>query len=291
MASLGRLRTRVVGVAAASVLLVACGSSGGSSAGTSAANTTSTISASDTSGSMSGGQDASSESDTHSASSESDAHSASSESDDAHSASGGERPTAAEFHGPLRARLGRQLVRARRIALAAPTYGDAMAAGWEPTTPYAPGTGAHAGRDENTQSPGQPFDVGKPQALMYLGTKPGSPVVGMMYVQVGGDRAPSGFAGPLDEWHPVHGICLKADETDPLLPTTESVTKRRCERLGGRFLDLTVWIQHVWVVPGWEAPGGVFAHLNADIVCVDRSGASVGDGDGTTCRAPTGGRG
>jgi len=32
---------------------------------------------------------------------------------------------------------------------------------------------------------------------------------------------------------------------------------------------VTAWIQHVWVVPGWEAPGGVFAPYNADIVCAD----------------------
>lgn len=181
----------------------------------------------------------------------------------------GDRPTIVEFHGTERARLGEQLARAREVALRLPTVADALAAGYEPTTPYAPGTGAHYGRDSDTQPPGAPLDVGRPQSLLYDGTDPGSRVVGLMYVQLGGDAAPEGFAGPLDTWEPFRGQCLAADSTDPLFPTAASVTEADCVAAGGRHLDVTAWIQHVWVVPGWEAPGGVFADANTDIVCAD----------------------
>ncbi|MEZ5380469.1 MAG: hypothetical protein R2754_01595 [Microthrixaceae bacterium] len=194
-----------------------------------------------------------------------------------------QRPTNAEFGGAERIRLGEQLVQAREVALALPTYGEAVAAGYEPTTPYAPGTGAHVGRDDQTQLPDAELDVTKPQSLMYAGTDPDSPVVGLMYVQLGGDVPPEGFAGPLDTWDPTTGQCLKPDEVDPMFPTAASVTRERCDQAGGRFLDITAWIQHVWVVPGWEAPGGVFAHDNDDIRCADGTSDST-DTDG--CEPP-----
>lgn len=181
----------------------------------------------------------------------------------------GDRPTIVEFHGAERARLAGQLARAREVALRYPTVADALAAGYEPTTPYAPGTGAHYGKDADTQAPGQPLDVDRPQSLLYDGTDPGSHLVGMMYVQLGGDAAPDGFAGPLDTWEPFPGQCLEQGRTDPVFPTKASVTEAECDAAGGVFVDATAWIQHVWVVPGWEAPGGVFADANTDIVCAD----------------------
>jgi hypothetical protein len=180
-----------------------------------------------------------------------------------------ERPTIVDFNGPERARLAEQLVAARAVALRYPTVADALAAGYEPTTPYAPGTGAHYGKDADTHAPGQPFDISRPQSYLYDGTEPDSRVVGLMYVQLGGDEPPDGFAGPLDRWQPFPGQCLEQGSTDPVFPTKDSVTRAECDSAGGRFLDITAWIQHVWVVPGWEAPGGVFAHANADLVCAD----------------------
>lgn len=194
-----------------------------------------------------------------------------------------ERPTIVDFNGPERARLAEQLVEARAVALRHPTVADALAAGYELTTPYAPGTGAHYGKDADTQAPGQPLDIGKPQSYLYDGTDPDSRVVGLMYVQLGGDEPPDGFAGPLDTWQAFPGQCLEQGSTDPVFPTKDSVTRSECDEAGGRFIDITAWIQHVWVVPGWEAPGGVFAHANADIVCAD--GTTDAD-DVTGCPAP-----
>lgn len=190
-----------------------------------------------------------------------------------------ERPTIVDFGGPERARLAEQLVEARAIALRYPTVADALAAGYELTTPYAPGTGAHYGKDADTQPPGAPLDVSLPQSYLYDGTEPGSKLVGLMYVQLGGDEPPDGFAGPLDAWSPTRGQCLVPGTTDPVFPTKESVTEEECLDADGTYLDLTAWIQHVWVVPGWEAPGGVFAPYNDDIVCADGS-TETGPTDG-----------
>ncbi len=199
-----------------------------------------------------------------------------------------ERPTNAEFNGPERVVLAEQLVRAREVALSLPTYADALAAGYEPTTPYAPGTGSHMGKDADTQPPGAELDISRPQSFLYAGTEPASPVVGLMYVQLGGDAAPDGFSGPLDTWEAFVGQCLDPDELDPLFPTAADVSEEKCSEAGGRYIDVTAWIQHVWVVPGWEAPGGVFAPYNDDIVCADGTTDST-DADG--CEAPAGGLG
>ena len=180
-----------------------------------------------------------------------------------------DRATIVGFHGTERAELAEQLVEARAVALRHPTVADALAAGYELTTPYAPGTGAHYGKDADTQSPGQALDIGRPQSYLYDGTEPDSRLVGLMYVQLGGDTAPEGFVGPLDTWEAFPGQCLEQGSTDPVFPTKDSVTEAECDEAGGRFLDITAWIQHVWVVPGWEAPGGVFADANTDIVCAD----------------------
>lgn len=180
-----------------------------------------------------------------------------------------DRPTIVEFSGAERAALAEQLTTVREVALRYPTLADAAAAGFEPTTPFTPGLGAHMGRDDWTQPPGQALDLTKPQSYLYDGTGPTAELVGVMYVQLGGDTPPDGFVGPLDPWHAVRGQCLKADEYDPLFPAEDAVPQDRCEGAGGRYIDITAWTQHVWVVPGWEAPGGVFASDNSDIVCAD----------------------
>lgn len=194
-----------------------------------------------------------------------------------------DRATNAEFPESERAVLAAQLVELREVALRYPTLGDAAAAGFEETTPYVPGTGMHMGRDEWTIPPGGALDLQKPQSYLYNGNDPEAKVVGMMFVQLGGDSPPDGFAGPLDTWNRVGAQCLSPTEMDRLFPNKADVTKEECEGAGGNYVDLTAWIQHVWVVPGWEAPGGVFAQLNTDIVCAD--GSSEGDPE-TGCEPP-----
>lgn len=186
-----------------------------------------------------------------------------------HGAVDPDRPTIVEFGGDDRAELAAQLLEVRDVALRYPTYADALAAGYVPTTPYAPGLGAHLGKPEDAQPPDEPLDLQRPQSYLYDGTDPDSRVVAVMYVKIGNEEMPEGFAGPLDIWNGVDGQCLAKGTTDAAFPAKESVTEEECASVDGTFLDTIAWTQHVWVVPGWEAPGGVFAHSNPDLVCAD----------------------
>ncbi len=84
------------------------------------------------------------------------------------------------------------------------------------------------------------------------------------------------------------GQCLKPDELDPMFPTSGEISQEKCDNAGGRYIDVTAWIQHEWVVPGWEAPGGVFATYNLDIVCADGTTDST---ETEGCEPPAGGLG
>jgi hypothetical protein len=191
------------------------------------------------------------------------------EHDGDHGTADPDRPTVVEFGGEERAELAAQLLEVREVALRYPTYADALAAGYVPTTPYAPGLGAHLGKPEDAQPPDEPLDLQRPQSYLYDGTDPDSRVVAVMYVKIGNEEMPEGFAGPLDIWNGVDGQCLAKGTTDAAFPAKESVTEAECDSVDGTFLDTIAWTQHVWVVPGWEAPGGVFAHANPDLVCAD----------------------
>ncbi|MCB0965183.1 MAG: hypothetical protein KDA98_18035, partial [Acidimicrobiales bacterium] len=140
-----------------------------------------------------------------------------------------DRPTIVDFNGSARAELAEQLVVAREVAMAHPTVADAAADGYRLTTPYAPGLGAHFGKDADTQAPGEELDPRRPQSLLYAGTDPEAPIVGLMYVQLGGDEAPEGFVGPLDTWEPFPGQCLVPGTSDPVFPTKDSVTEEECD--------------------------------------------------------------
>ena len=195
-----------------------------------------------------------------------------------------DRPTIVEFGGDERAALAEQLRVVRDVALRYPTYADALAAGYVPTTPYAPGTGAHVGKPADAQTSGTPLDLQRPQSYLYDGTEPDSRLVGVMYVQLGGDERPDGFIGPLDRWSKTRGQCIEQGSLDPAFPAAESVTEEMCDSVDGQFFDVIAWTQHAWVVPGWEAPGGVFAPMNDDIVCAD----GTTDSDPVEgCEAPT----
>jgi hypothetical protein len=166
-----------------------------------------------------------------------------------------------------RATLQLQLVAARNAAMQYPTVADAERAGYHLVGGgYGPGSGAHYisfgggvfGR----------FDPSKPPTLIYDGTSPTAKMVGLMYLGAGqGGLAPEGFAGPNDHWHRHSGVCLKG--VDVIFPVDASVTQAQCTAKGGSFMNVTTWMVHAWVVPGWESPSGVFSHENPDLPCAD----------------------
>jgi hypothetical protein len=152
---------------------------------------------------------------------------------------------------------------ARDVALRYPTVADAQAGGYHLVGGgFGPGAGAHyiGGRGFGT------FDPANPPTLIYDGISPTSQVVGLMYLG-GGATAPEGFAGPNDHWHRHSNVCLRGSES--LFPADSGVTAAQCSAAGGRLMEITTWMVHAWVVPGWESSLGVFSHENPNLRCAD----------------------
>ena len=172
-----------------------------------------------------------------------------------------------------RAELARQLILAREVALQYPTVADAEKAGLHRAGPFAPGLGAHyiaygnsGGDADGTMSDD---DIRKPIAWIFDGTHPDSKVSGLFYTR-SMETAP-GFAGPNDTWHVHKDICLVTTPNgiDTPLGADHNATKAECDAVKGNLLRQTGYLLHVWVVPGYESPEGVFSHLSSTATCDD----------------------
>jgi hypothetical protein len=181
-----------------------------------------------------------------------------------------------------RVELARQLTLARQVALKYPMVKDAEAAGLHRAGPFSPGLGAHyisfgnaLGNADGTMSDA---DIGKPLAWIYDGTHPDSHIAGLFYMT--SNAHPAGFAGPNDVWHVHHDICIKpapGGVIDAPLGADHDATKAQCDAVGGNLLQQTQYLLHVWVVPGYESPEGVFSHLSSAITCDDGSYRTIAD--------------
>jgi hypothetical protein len=178
------------------------------------------------------------------------------------------QPTAAE-----QAVLGQQLTEARAAALRYPTYASARAAGFFPAGGFAPGSGAHmiSYRGVGDINADGSVNASNPGSLIYSGTSPTSPVIGVMYTSLGTAAPPAGFAGLNDHWHQHLNVCIQygAGGIQVPFPADRDVTAAQCAAVNGRFMKQTVWMVHAWVVPGYESPLGVFSHDNPDVRCAD----------------------
>ena len=152
---------------------------------------------------------------------------------------------------------------------------DAEAAGLRRAGPFAPGLGAHYINFANASGPpnGVMTDdwIARPLAWMYDGTKPTSRIAGLFYGSAVKD--PEGFAGPNDVWHAHRNACIVQTPTgiDAPLGADQPVTKAQCDAVGGMLIRQTQQLLHVWVVPGYESPEGVYAHLSSAVTCDDGS--------------------
>jgi hypothetical protein len=167
-----------------------------------------------------------------------------------------------------RAMLTEQLTVARATALQYPTAAAAEAAGYRLVAGFGPGSGAHY-IGGPMSGPG-PIDASRPQSLLYDGTSPTSQIVGLMYYSMGA-TAPEGFAGPNDHWHRHSSVCTTYanGKIDVPFPPDADVSEARCTAAGGRYMKITGWMVHAWVVPSWESPAGVFSHENPNLRCAD----------------------
>jgi hypothetical protein len=191
----------------------------------------------------------------------------------------GHEAEAPPFYQPMDATtfalLQHQLQLAQLIATRYPTVAAAEAAGWTRAGPFAPGLGAHYmhfsdyGNDVVPEGPMSDSNVLHPASLIYDGTQPNSKIAGLMYYG-SNNRIPQGFAGANDVWHYHTDVCFttKGGINTPFGADT-TVTKAMCDNVGGYLESRTAYMLHVWVVPGYESPQGVFSHLNEAITCRD----------------------
>jgi hypothetical protein len=177
--------------------------------------------------------------------------------------------------------LARQMELARQTALRYPTVADAEAAGLHRAGPFSPGLGAHyinySGAGSSPDGKMTDDAISKPLAWIYDGTHPDSRVAGLFYMT--GVKNPEGFAGPNDVWHQHHDICIKPSPTgiDSPLGADHGATKAQCDAVGGQLLKQTQYLLHVWVVPGYESPEGVYSHLSSAVTCDDGTYNTIKD--------------
>jgi hypothetical protein len=180
-----------------------------------------------------------------------------------------------------RALLAHQMELARQTALRYPTVADVEAAGLHRAGPFSPGLGAHyinyAGAAGSPDGKMTDAAIGQPLAWIYDGTHPDSRIAGLFYMT--GVKNPEGFAGPNDVWHVHHDICIKQSPTgiDSPLGADHGATKAECDAVGGTLLKRTQYLLHVWVVPGYESPEGVYAHLSSSVACDDGTYKTIKD--------------
>ena len=118
--------------------------------------------------------------------------------------------------------------------------------------------------------------------LVFDGTDPDSPLAGFMFLSMK-SRASGvvdGFIGPNDHWHYHTNVCIvhRNGVIESPFGADADVTIQQCREVRGQFMPVTTNMVHVWTVPGYESPNGVFSEINPKITCPD----------GTYYRVPTG---
>jgi hypothetical protein len=152
------------------------------------------------------------------------------------------------------ATLGHQLQTARDAAARYPTVAEALADGYQLSSLYVPGQGAHFSKMPAMDGD---FDPAEPEMLMFDGTVPESRLMGMSYFIISRDALPDGvgFAGDNDQWHKHDFVCQNTDGV--------AVSRRECDPGGtGTLVPVGGWMLHTWVVPGCESDWGLFSGAN-----------------------------
>lgn len=192
--------------------------------------------------------------------------------------------------------LARELAATAELVARYPTIADAEAAGWRRAGPFSPGLGTHymgPGFVPNADGDMDPEDLRAP-LLVYDGLGPDAKLAGFMYLTYGRDTEPEGFAGPNDHWHYHERVCLKVGAggviDTPFGADLPGVTEQMCRDAGGSFIRFTGYMVHVWNVPGYESPDGMFTELNRRLTCPDGTYRQIPleelGARGSTCRNP-----
>jgi hypothetical protein len=172
--------------------------------------------------------------------------------------------------------LAGQLAATAELVQLYPTIAAAEAAGWTRAGPFSPGLGTHYSAPAFHLNPDGVMDTREDllsPMLVFDGLGPDAPLAGFMYLAYGTEGEPAGFAGPNDHWHYHEKVCIVfgADGTidTPFGADLPGVTEEMCSDVGGAFIAFTGYMVHVWNVPGYESPDGMFTELNPRITCPD----------------------
>jgi hypothetical protein len=141
------------------------------------------------------------------------------------------------------------------------TTAKATAGGFPKLTQYFPGIAAHyinIGRLFDNQ----PFDWSQPEVLLFNGTGPDAQLVGFNYIVQGGPNhtPPDGFPGDFDQWHEHPVLCMKNG-----IVVGEVAQGQTCPAGQSTLPFQNMWLLHVWAIPGWESPEGIFSHENSRV--------------------------
>jgi hypothetical protein len=159
-------------------------------------------------------------------------------------------PSNAPLDSKTQTQLGAQLAAARLAARAYPTAAAAMRAGYKFAEGYEHHVGSHY---YNFEAIDGTVDPGHPEMLLFDGNGPDARLVGLTYyVYWLPTQEPDGFAGPNDHWHKHPGVCFTRG--GPLFDP--GVCIHRSDN---------AWMLHVWVIPDYESPDGVFSATNRTV--------------------------
>jgi hypothetical protein len=171
--------------------------------------------------------------------------------------------------------LSQQLNQLSALVSRYPNIAAAEAAGYRRAGPFSPGLGTHYGG----MGRGFPEDliqgVDGPMTpmLVFDGTAPDAPLAGFMLLSFQGSaqNPPDGFHGPNDHWHFHTNTCIvtRNGVIEAPLGADRDVNVRDCRAVGGQLIAVTTNMVHVWTVPGYESPNGVFSEVNPKITCSD----------------------
>jgi hypothetical protein len=179
-----------------------------------------------------------------------------------------------ELDHATQAQLTVQLAPTAELMAKYPTLADAEAAGYRRAGRFNPGLGVHYGSfggGAEGAITGVDGEIMVPQ-LIYDGTDPDSPLAGFMYMAEAPEGAvPEGFVGSNDHWHYHSKLCVKisSEGIKVLLPGDENITAAECAAVQGMYVGQSGYMVHVWTVPGYESPDGVFSGLNRKLTCPD----------------------
>jgi hypothetical protein len=172
------------------------------------------------------------------------------------------------------AALDAQLAVTRDLAATYPTAQHAVDAGYRRVGPYIPGLGIHfiktTGAELNFDGVMDDEDLRHPLALLYTSHAPTAELAGYMYYSASSVE-PVGFQGRNDGWHYHEQLCAVNGPEGLDFPFGPDLgaTKEQCDAAGGFLIEQTQWMVHVWTVPGYEIPDGVFAEENPALACSD----------------------